>query len=300
MMAGGFGSASRLWMVLLAVFGLVAATAAGASATPGWYECAKTLKNHEKRYEGTFSDRACTVESSPEERAAGKNNKFVLKPGIGKGRPYTFNGGSGLLHVVIPRTGRGPFGGGAHLEIRCTSLRGAGQPVLPNKVERVTFEFRGCTILATPCQSGALHGIVVTNRLAGELIDIEGGSGVGLLLHGEETPVIVSYVCKEAFAARVSGGSVIAEQTGNIGVVNKRFSDVFKVGPALGEVEYQGGVQYTPFVNVPTHGTGGAVGEDFLFSEINELELPPTAGPLPWGMEVVAEDKGEKNVLIMP
>jgi hypothetical protein len=281
-----------LGLALVAVFALAAVVASGASAAPAWKECAKTAKNAEKKYTGKYTDKLCTAEASPAEVAEGKHNKYELQAGVGKGKAFKVKGGAATLHVIIPATGKGAFPGGAHVEVKCTSFKGGGTAALPNKVEKVTSEFKGCTVLAAPCQSGTKKGVIKTNSLNGEMIDIEGGSGVGSLLKGESSPVLANFTCTEVATSNVLG-SVIAEHTGNVGTINKESVDHFVVGPGLGEVEYAPGAKYTPLVNIPTHQTGGPNGEHFLLTEITEAGHTEPAGTLPSGQEGTAADKGE-------
>jgi hypothetical protein len=284
-----------LGLALVAVFALAAVVASGASASPTWTECAKTVKNAEGHYTGTYTDKLCTVEATEAEKAEGKHNKYELKEGLGKKgatKPFKVKGGAATLHVIIPATGKGAFPGGAHVEVKCTSFKGSGLPALPNKVKEVVSEFKGCTVLAAPCQSGSKKGTITTNSLSGEMIDIEGGSGVGTELQGEASPVLANFTCTEVATTNVLG-SVIAEHTGNVGVISKESQDHFVVGPGLGEVEYAPGAKYTPLVNIPTHKTGGPNGEHFLLSEITEAGHTEPAGTLPSGQEGTANDKGE-------
>jgi hypothetical protein len=277
-----------LGLALVAVFAISALAASGASATPAWYECAKAaVKNT-----GEYTDKACTLES------VGKNTgKYNLQPGIGKGKAFKTKGGAATLHVIIPATGKGAFPGGAHVEVKCTSYKGTGQPALPNKVEKVVAAFKGCTVLAAPCQSGSKKGVIETNSLNGEMIDIEGGSKAGTLLKAETGAILASFTCTEVASTNVLG-SVIAEHTGNVGVVNKESQDHFVVGPGLGEVEYAPGAKYTPLVNIPTAANGEPEGSHFLLSEITEAGSETPAGTLPSGQEGVANNKGEKNVMV--
>jgi hypothetical protein len=277
-----------LGLALVAVFALAAVAASGASAAPEWKECAKNATKT-----GKYTDKLCTTES-----AGGNTGKYDLVPGVAKGKAFKVKGGAATLHVIIPATGKGAFPGGAHVEVKCTSFKGGGKAALPNKVEKVTSEFKGCTVLAAPCQSGTKKGVITTNSLNGEMIDIEGGSGVGTLLKAETGPVLASFTCTKVASTNVLG-SVIAEHTGNVGSISKTSADHFVVGPGLGEVEYAPGHKYTPLVNIPTHQTGGPAGEHFLLSEITEAEATEPAGTLPSGQEGLAEDKGEA-IMVTP
>ncbi len=138
------------------------------------------------------------------------------------------------LHVIIPATGKGAFPGGAHVEVKCTSFKGSGEAALPNAVKNVKTEFKGCTVLSAPCQSGSKKGVINTNTLDGEEIAIEGGTGVGTLLKPESGTSNASFTCTEVASTNVLG-SVIAEHTGNVNSINKESADHFVVGHGLGE-----------------------------------------------------------------
>jgi hypothetical protein len=200
-----------LGLALVAVFALAAVVASTAGAQATWTECAKTAKNLEGKYTGSFTDKACTLAASPEQVATGKENKYELKEGIGKGKAFKTKGGAATLHVIIPATGKGAFPGGAHVEVKCTSFKGGGQPALPNKVEKVTSAFKGCTVLAAPCQSGSKKGVIETNALSGEMVDAteETASGVAVLLHAEAGPTaaLASFTCTEVASTNVLGSS---------------------------------------------------------------------------------------------
>lgn len=285
-----------LGLALVAVFALAAVVASGASAAPAWYECAKTAKNPEtKKYTHKYTDKACTTESP------GSEGKYELQPGLAKGKPFKTKGGAATLHVIIPATGKGAFPGGAHVEVKCTAFKGGGQPGLPNKVSAVKTAFKGCKVLSAPCQSGAKKGVIETNALAGELVAIEEGSGVGIVLGAEAGPTspLASFTCTETASTNVLG-SVMAEQTGDINAISKESADVFKVGPGLGAVEYAPEHTYEPLVNIPTHQTGGPAGEHFLVSEITEFEHTEPAGTLPSGQEGTAGNKGEALMVKNP
>src|ERR1700759_3703497 len=117
-----------LGLALVAVAALAAVVMSSAGAQAGWYECAKAaVKNT-----GQYTDKACTAESP-----GGNTGKYNLQPGIGKGKPFKVKGGAAVLHVIVPATGKGAFPEGTHVEVKCTSFKGSGQPVLPNGVKEV-------------------------------------------------------------------------------------------------------------------------------------------------------------------
>jgi hypothetical protein len=273
-----------LGLALVAVFALGAIVASGASATPVWKGCVKT----EPKNTGKYTDKLCTVTSPTTE------GKYELVPSIGKGKGFKAKGGAATLHVVVPATGKGAFPGGAHIEVKCTSAKGKGKLGLPNLFKEVTIEFKGCTLLAAPCQSGTKKGVIASNSLSGEMVNIETGSGVASVLGAEAGPSapLATFTCTEVATTNVLG-SVMAEHTGDVGVISKEGQDHYVVGPGLGEVEYAPGQKYTPLVNVPTHKSGGTVGEHYLLSEITEAGSETPAGTLPSGQEGVANEKSE-------
>jgi len=165
-------------------------------------------------------------------------------------------------------------------------------------------------LLAAPCQSGIKQGVIVTNSLAGEVVDIEGGSGVGLLLEAEAGPTapLATFTCtymsrygsEELFTTNLLG-SVIAERTGDVGAISKEAQEHFVVGPAWGEVTWEvsfGTVKYTPLVNLPTHQSGGPNDEHFLESEITEAGHMEPYGTLPSGLEGVTNERGEPLMIV--
>ena len=284
------GRARMQGLALVAVCALAGLVASGASAAPEWKGCVKT----EPKNTGRYTDKLCAVESATGE------GKYELVPSVGKGHGFKGNGGATILHT------RNPFYGSRAAgypppeelgELKCTAVKDKGKLALPNLIKDVVVEFKGCKDLSASCQSASKKGVIVTNGLAGEMIDIEGGSGVGSLLEAEAGPTapLATFTCREVLTASLLG-SVIAEQTGDVGVISKEAQDHFVVGPALGKVteEFAGARwQYTPLVNVPTHQTGGANGEHFLLSELTEWGKTEPDGTVPSGLEGVANEKSE-------
>jgi len=277
-----------LGLALVAVFALAAVAASGASAAPTWNACVKA----EPKNTGKYTDKLCSTES-----AGGNTGKYNLVAGIGKGKGFKTKGGAAELVVVVPPTGKGPFGKGAELKVQCSSFKGSGSIGMPNTVSKVTDEFKGCTVLgAAPCQSGTKKGVIKTNSLSGELVDIEGfPTPVGTLLHAETGPVLAEFECT-GVGSNVVTGSLIGLH-GPVGTVGKESTDTFVIGPGLGEVEWDPtghpGEKYTPKVNVPTHKTGGFNGEHFLVATVTEAGEKEPAGSLPSGQVGTATNKGE-------
>jgi hypothetical protein len=271
-----------LGLALVAVFALAAVVVSSASASPAYFECKKGAKNLEGKYTGLYTNKLCSEESGTHE------GKYELQEGLAKGKSFKTKGGAGTLFVVIPPGASEKFPGGATVEVKCTSAKGGGHPELPNKESTVVSVFKGCTALTAPCQSGTKKGVIETNKLAGELVDIEGGSGVGVLLHAETGLALATFTCTELATTNVIG-SLIAEQTGDIGTISKTFTDNFVVGEGLGE-PFPG---YKPLVNIPTHVAGGVNGEHILESEVTEFEHTEPVGTIPSGQQLEANNKGE-------
>jgi hypothetical protein len=287
------GRMRMLGLALVVVLALAGIAASGASAAPEWKGCAKT----EPKNTGKYTDKLCTVESPTDE------GKYELVPSVGKGRGFKGKGGATTLHTKMPpgiEEGEG-FPGPTDVELKCTGVKYEGKLALPNLIRETVMTFKGCKLLGASCQSGGQKGVIVTNSLAGETIDIEGGSGVGSLLEAEAGPTtpLATFACRygyeEEFETTNLIGSVIAERTGDVGVISREAQEHFVIGPALGEVTYEekrGPVKYKPLVNVPTHPTGGATGEHFLSSEI-KVSGYMDSYTLASGLEGVANEKGE-------
>jgi hypothetical protein len=289
--SGLTGRVRVLGLAVVAVLALAGLLASGASAAPEWNGCAKT----EPKNTGRYTDKLCATESPTGEGA------YELVPSIGKGKGFRGKGGATTLHTRNPVSGVRAAGFPPPVElaeVKCTAVKDKGKLALPNLIKEAVLEFEGCKATGVPCESGSKKGVIVTNSLAGEMVDIEGGSGVGSLLEAEAGPTapLATFTCQEFVAAWTLLGSVIAEHTGDVGVISKEAQDHFVVGPTLGTVteEWAGARwEYTPLVNVPTNETGGANAEHFLSSEITEFGHTEPAGTVPSGLEGVADEKSE-------
>jgi len=267
-------------LALVAVFALVAFAAASASATPAFYECAKES--------GGKYEKGCGKE--------GGKGGYTLKVGTGKGKASKSKGGPANLEVVVPPGVSAEFPEGATIHIECASNKGVSTNVAPNLVEKAVTTFSKCKVLGSPCQSGSKKETIVTNDLAGELVDIEAGEGVGTALKAETGTSTAAFVCTEVAETNVVG-SLIGINTGNVSKFSKTSTLSFVVGPGLGEVEYAPSHKYTPEVNVPTDKTGGTPGEHYLVSEISKEKV--LVGGLPSGQTQSVEVKGE-DIEILP
>jgi hypothetical protein len=279
-----------LGLALVALFALAGLGASGAYAAPEFKGCVKT----EPRNTGKYTDKMCTVENPRSE------GKYELVPSLGKGNGFKGKGGATILHTRNPFYGTRAAGFPPSLEmveVICTAVKDSGKLALPNLIKEAVLEFKGCKAVGSPCQSGSKKGVIVTNSLAGEMVDIEGGSGVGSLLEPEAGPTapLTTFVCTEEVTMSLLG-SVIAEQTGDVGAISKGLQEHFLIGPALGRVtEECAGArwEYTPLFNVPTHRTGGANGEHFLRSELTEYGKTESNCTVPSALESVVSEKTE-------
>lgn len=284
------GRTRVLALVLVAAFALAGVVASGASAAPEWKGCVKTVPKNTGRY----TDKLCTAESPTGEGA------YELVPSVGKGKGFKGNAGATTLHTIVPPCEAGGCEAGAEdLEVTCTSASYEGKLALPNLIREAVITFKGCSELGSPCESGSKKGTIVTNDLAGEMVDIEGGSGVGSLLEAEAGPPapLATFYCRDLWEVNLLG-SVIAERTGDVGVISREAQEHFVVARAVGEVRSKGKEEqgFKPLVNVPTHVSGGAIGEHILRSELSYGSERET---LDSGLEGVVDEKGEA-LLITP
>ena len=286
-------------LCLVAVFALAAVAASSASASPGWYECAKAAKSG-KLYTGNYVDKLCATPATKAQEEAGKENKYTLKAGIGKGKGFKGKSGATTLWTETPL--------GITAKVTCTGATDSGKLALPNKEYDVVAIFKGCETGGNKCASaGAKAGEIKTNNLAGELVDIAsysaGGAGTGVVLGSEagpESPQVV-FSCK-VVTATVYGG-IIGRHTGDLASegkgVNKEATTKYEVGPNIGEVSAKVGettYKWTPIVNTPF--VEGSVTPVILESglcgeEVKTLLGIECAPPIPSGQEQTAVDKGE-------
>ncbi len=285
-----------LWgtgMSLIAVFALAAAVASSASASLGWYECAKAAKSG-KLYTGHYIDKLCATPATKAQEEAGKENKYDLKAGIGKGKGFKGKSPSATLWTETPL--------GITAKVACTSATDSGKLALPNREYDVVAVFKGCETGGNKCASaGAKAGEIRTNTLAGELVEIAsyagGGTGVELSAEaGPEHPQAV-FNCK-VVTATVHGG-IIGRRTSASAGVNKETTITYSVGRYIGEVSAEvSGKEYkwTPIVDTPF--VEGSLSPVVLESglcgeEVKTLLGVECAPPIPSGQEQTAVDKGE-------
>jgi len=144
----------RIVALGLALVGIavVAVSAAGASAAePAFYECKKLAKNAEGKYEGGFTNKACSEASGTHE------GKYELKEGIGK--KHTIKGKSG--HAELESS----LG-----SVSCTSSKSLGQLQTPTHIGEIHVAYKGCTSGGKKCNStGAKAGTIETTELQGDL-----------------------------------------------------------------------------------------------------------------------------------
>jgi hypothetical protein len=143
---------AALGFALIGATVLIAVSAAGASAAePAFYECKKLTKNTEGKYEGGFTNKACSEASGTHE------GKYELKEGIGT-KP-TIKGKSG--HAELESSAG---------NVSCTSSKSIGQLQTPTHIGEIHVAYKGCTSGGKKCNStGAKAGTIETRELQGDL-----------------------------------------------------------------------------------------------------------------------------------
>jgi hypothetical protein len=269
-----------LGLALVAVFAFAAIAVSSASAQPEYFVCAKAAV----KGTGHHAEKNCS------DAFKGTGGGYNLVPGIGKGKVTKTKGGAATLHSVNPEAK-------VDIPVSCASLKGGGKDVAPNLVVGVTTTFSKCKALGAPCQNGKKETIT-TEVLAGQLGWLnKAGKAVGTDLVQEKTPgaQIAAFTC-EALGEIRTAGSVIGQNTGNVGAISKTSTLTFAPGTYLGPLEAEEGkLKWTPIVNVPKF-EGGPL--DILKTEVkgaitgHPTEFYPPGG-VPSGLEGSAENKGE-------
>jgi hypothetical protein len=278
-----------LGLALGAVFALAGATAGIASAgeAPVWFECKKAaVKNT-----GHHAEKNCS------DAAKGTGGGYDLVEGVGKGKAFKAKGGESVLHSVNPEAK-------VDIPVTCLSGKGSGKAFTPGLVKGVVAIFSKCKALSAPCQNGKKETIT-TKTLSGTLGWInKPGKVVGTALVNEAEPggPVAEFTC-EALGEMRSRGSVIGQNSGNVGIISKTSQVHFVPGPYLGalealcpkESEPEHKCKWTPTVNIPKF-EGGPL--TILRTEVKgSLTGHPTEfyppGGIPSGQEGTSENKGE-------
>jgi len=274
-------------LALVAVFAIAALSASAASAAgPVYFTCGKAPKNEKKEYTGHYEGKEC---KTSEFKATG--GKYLLVPGIGKGKAAKTKGGVAILHSVNPEAK-------ADIPVECQKFKGSFSVAAPNIVTKAITIFSKCKALGAPCEN-VKKETIETKVLAGSLgwINKEGGVvGTDLVREGSPGAPVAEFTCAALGEIRTSG-SVIGQNTVDVGVTTGSADLVFAPGPYLGEVEAEEGkLKWTPIVNVPKL-EGGPL--DILKTEVkgaitgHPTEFYPEGG-IPSGQEGTVEGKGEK------
>ncbi|HTR72177.1 MAG TPA: hypothetical protein VMG80_01165 [Solirubrobacteraceae bacterium] len=142
-------------LCIVAVFAFSAVAAATASAAPEIQneKCVKAAKV-EKKYTGSFNDKACT-----EANEAGEG-RYTLEP-VAEGTPFTSKSKAATFKV-------------AGKVVTCKKDKDAGE-YISGGFSFVTITFEGCYANGNKhetCQSGAEAGTITTNPLVGILVYI--------------------------------------------------------------------------------------------------------------------------------
>lgn len=225
----------------VAVFALVAAVAANASATvPTWFQCAKAAKSG-TTYIGHYTGKSCGAATKVE-----TGGKYELKEGIGKGKEFKGKGGKAVLHV---KTWLGDD------TIECASSRDSGTPALPNLETGVVMTYKSCKALGSKrCTSSGAHaGEIKIAGMKGELGYVQESPTevVGLKLESEAHPgaggEIVRFSC-EGLEVTMTGG-LIGVQAKDVNVISKESETVDVAGEYIGERVHEAST-YKPLVNI--------------------------------------------------
>jgi hypothetical protein len=274
-------------LALVAVFAIAAIGSAAASAAgPIYFTCGKAAKDPiTKAYLGHYAGKECKTSEKTE-----TGGKYTLVPGIGKGKAAKTKGGIAILHSVNPEAK-------ADIPVECQKFKGSFEVVAPNGVKNAKTTFSKCKALGAPCEN-IKKETIETKVLAGSLGWINKAEGtVGTDLVSEASPggPVAEFTCAALGEIRTTG-SVIGQNTADVGVTTGTADLVFAPGPYLGELEAEGGLKWTPIVNVPKL-EGGPV--DILKTEVkgaitgHPTEFYPPGG-IPSGQEGLVEGKGEK------
>jgi hypothetical protein len=204
-------------LCLVAVFSVTAFAAASASAAlPELYECAKTLKNAEKKYTAHYVDKLCQVHATEAQEKAGLENKYEIQPGIAKAKLWKGKGGVATLYTP-----------GLGSEVSCKSNSSSGKNATTKTQVGVLAIFKTCTSLGKKCTSaGQLTGTIKTNPLKGEFGYISKSPlKVGVLLEAESTKDQADFSC-EGLTVETEG-AIIGEVGGNINTFSKASTNTF-------------------------------------------------------------------------
>jgi hypothetical protein len=186
---------AALGFALIGATVLIAMSAVGASAAePAFYECKKLTKNAEGKYEGGFTNKACS------ETSVAHEGKYELKEGIGT-KP-TIKGKSGKAEL------ESSLG-----SVSCTSSKSIGQLETPTHIGQIHVAYKGCTSGGKKCNStGAKAGTIETKELQGDLGYLnKGAHEAGVLITPVSTVNLAEFNC-EGLEIATKGG-VIGQAT---------------------------------------------------------------------------------------
>jgi hypothetical protein len=204
-----------LGLALVAVFALVAISAASASAAePAFYECAKVT--------GGKYEKGCGKE--------GGKGGYEIKEGIGK--KGALKGKSGPAKLETPGLGA----------VTCTGSKDSGVVTSPTHISKIVTEYKGCETQGKKCASpGEKAGTIKTNNLEGELGYINKSSDeVGVDIKAEGGGNLAEFNC-EGLAVETAG-SVIGHQEGDINKFSKESSlNFYNTGGKQNPTKLEGG-----------------------------------------------------------
>lgn len=249
----------RISLVGLCLAALFAFGAASAMAeTPTYKTCIKASPKNS----GNFTNKECTAAAG----TPGTGKYELAAYNAGKSVAFKTKSGKSVLYSYIP-------GVGIAGTVECAKDKGEGTITGPSTSESVVL-FEKCTSSGFKCTSTGetKAGNIKTNKLLGTLVNLEGGK-VGQVVEAAGGGASAEFDC-EGHLHVTTVGSLVGEETGNVGTVSKSANLAFTVNKATGEQE-PGEAEGTPHT---------------LYSEI---ESEAYTGPLPSGEETADAIKGE-------
>ncbi len=291
-------------LCLVAVFAFTAVAAASASAAgPEYMTCQKVSKvtvkykvtkivkgvpvesEKEKAItEGKFASKNCSgTELAPEPGVyyPGPEGKYELGSyALAKTTAYKVAGGASSLYNWAPTE----TGGKTEGVVSCTSSKGVGDQL--NATQGVvTVEYKGCSTEkgALPCASGSKKGVITTDLMATQLVVLDPGAGVGVLVAsaaGGENP-LATFKCGPVTIE--TKGAALGTVAGDIGSISKEATDTFAV------TSPEEGIQ--DFMAIYTE--AGPLKGITLHSNISGYPGKEETFPIYSGQEGIAKNKGE-------
>ena len=222
---------------VLALCGLLAATASAAAPTPVWGACVKASPKNT----GKYKNKTC---SEPE---AGGKGGYEIKEGVGKGKAFKGKSAKGAKPVLLVKFWEGTE------KVVCESASDSGTPAAPNLVTKITVSYSKCNFGGIACKSaGAKTGEIKISGAKGVLGYLKEGADpeVGLRIEGEAKPGILGeFECPEKADINATlNNQVIGVPSKDINAASKEFDLKFEATEDYGVHEFDEKT-YTPSLN---------------------------------------------------